>query len=219
LEVRSVCHSFGKKAILSDIAFACTTGDITAIFGRNGSGKSTLFKILFGALKANSSVIYINGKECKSNTHLNRLIGLHHQEVFLPVGLKVRNIIPLFLQDGEIQNKIFYEPLIARIENKVVGSLSLGEQRYLQFLLMLNASHHFLLLDEPFTMVQPLYRDKIKEKILEYRHKKGFIISDHYYQDVVQIAEKLLVLTDGILQHIEHVSDLVQSGYLKGHQD
>jgi ABC-type multidrug transport system ATPase subunit len=217
LEVKSVCHSFGTKPVLSDVTFECRTGDITAIFGRNGSGKSTLFKILFGSLEADNSVIYINGKGGNGRTHLNRLIGLHHQEVFLPVDLKVRSVISLFLQDGEIQNKIFYDPLIARIENQIVSSLSLGEQRYLQFLLMLNASHYFLLLDEPFTMVEPLYRDKIKEKILEYKHKKGFIISDHYYQDVVQIAEKLLVLNDGILRHIEQVSDLVKSGYLNGH--
>lgn len=132
-------HSFGKKSVLYNVAFICKTGDIIAIFGRNGSGKLTLFKILFGALQANRSEIQINEIKCSGTTRLNKFIGLHHQEVFLPTTLKVRKLIPLYFPDGEIQNKIFYHPLIARIESQIVGSLSLGEQRYLQFLLMLKS--------------------------------------------------------------------------------
>lgn len=56
-------------------------------------------------------------------------------------------------------------------------------------------------------MVEPLYRDKIKEKLTEYRQKKGFIISDHYYQDVLQIADKFLALTDGVFDPIDSTKD------------
>ena len=200
---------------MTDINFKCKTGDIVAIFGRNGSGKSTLFKILFGTLRANKFEIYFDGRNIFKKSQLNKLIGLHLQEVFLPTDLKVRDIIPLFFPDGENQKKIFHDPLISKIDTLRVGKLSLGEQRYLQFLLMLNSNHPFLLLDEPFTMLEPLYRDKIKEKIIENRSNKGFIISDHYYQDVLQIADNYKLLKNGTLLTIENPKDLIEEGYLK----
>lgn len=214
LNVKSVNHSFGKRQILSDISFTCKTGDVIAIFGRNGTGKSTLLKILFGTLHADKSEFYLDNKIASAKIRLNKFIAYHHQEVFLPKNTTVRNLIPLYIPDGEKQNKLFYDQRINKIENLKVGVLSIGEQRFLQFLLILSLDHYFVLLDEPFSMVEPLYKDLIKEKIYEYRYQKGFVITDHYYQDVLQVANIKKVIKDGALLNVIKESDLIDFGYL-----
>lgn len=173
LDVKSVIHFFGKRQILSDISFTCRTGNVIGIFGRNGTGKSTLLKILFGTLLADNSEVYLDNQIADNKISLNKFIAYHHQEVFLPKNSIVKNLIPLYFPDGEDQNKLFYDKRINKIESKKVEALSIGEQRYLQFVLILHLNHYFVLLDEPFSMVEPLYKDLIKEKIEAYRHQKG----------------------------------------------
>ena len=95
---------------------------------------------------------------------------------------------------------------------KRINQLSSGQQRYLQLLLLLNLDHSFILLDEPFSMIEPLYKDLIKEKLEEYRGNKGFIVTDHYYRDVLDISDKTHLLRDGILIPIEKNTDLVDWG-------
>jgi len=122
-------------------------------------------------------------------------------------------IVPDFAKAWR-QNMLFYNQRINKIETQKVGVLSIGEQRFLQFLLLLNLDHYFLLLDEPFSMVEPLYKDLIKEKIEEYKHHKGFIITDHYYLDVLQVSTIKKVIKNGAMKTIINDTDLIDSGYL-----
>ncbi|HRO47481.1 ATP-binding cassette domain-containing protein [Agriterribacter sp.] len=217
LRISTISHCYGRKKILEDISFECRTGDITGLFGQNGRGKSTLLNILFGTLKPASGSIRINDTLLRNNI-TQKQIGYSHQEIFLPQHITVRNVIPLYFPNGEDQNKIFYSPGIHRMETTKVGNLSLGEQRYLQFLLVIHLHHLFVLLDEPFSMVDPLYKEIIKEKIKEQSASKGFIITDHYYKDVLDIATKKLVIASGKIIPVNDEYDLAATGYLSGRQ-
>ncbi len=207
-------HSFGKKSILSKVNFTCNTGDIIAIFGRNGSGKSTLLKSLFGTLKPDQIELNLDGKKIDHISTKDKTIAYLPQDPFLPKDFKIRNIIPMYFPDGEKQSKIFYSPLVHKIENQRAGTLSLGEQRYLEFLLIVNLNHPFILLDEPFSMIEPLYKDAIKEIIREYKKDKGFIITDHYYLDVMEVATKKMILKEGVSHEALNLTDLIEYGYL-----
>ncbi|MDB4920909.1 ATP-binding cassette domain-containing protein [Mucilaginibacter sp.] len=213
LQVKSVTHSFGKKNILSECAFECKTGEVIGILGRNGSGKSTLFKILFGTLKPDHIEAYLNNQPWAKNGDLTT-VGYHPQEVMLPKGLKVRNLISVYITNAGNQDKVFYAQGINGMLNKEVRTLSPGQQRYLQFILLLNLDHHFILLDEPFSMVEPLYRDLIKEKLIEYKLYKGFIITDHYYLDVLEVADKINLIKNGQIISISNVEELRALEYL-----
>jgi len=207
-------HSYGKKQILSKVNFTWTTGDVIAIFGRNGSGKSTLLKSLFGTLKPDNVELHMNNKKIEKITTKNKHIAYLPQDIFLPKDLKVRNIIPMYFSDDEKQNKIFYSPLVHKLENQRAGTLSLGEQRYIEFLLIVNLEHPFILLDEPFSMIEPLYKEAIKEIITTNKKDKGFIITDHYYLDVMEVANKKMILKEGILHEVFNLKDLIEYGYL-----
>lgn len=215
LQLHTVRKSFGKKAILKDVSFTLAQGEIISLFGRNGSGKSTLLKILFGTLKANAIQLQIDGKVISPKEIIpKQLIGYLPQDHFLPKHLKVRDVIPLFHEDGDDQDRIFRAPFVEKIAARKIGTLSLGELRYLELLLVAHLEHPFLLLDEPFSMIEPLYKEAIKSFLLSLKAKKGILLTDHYYRDVLDISDHHMVIVDGISQTAENIDDLKKLGYL-----
>lgn len=215
LKANNISKSFGEKQILNNISFECSTGEIIGIFGRNGSGKSTLLKIIHGTLKSDSISLSIN------STPINPLkvipqkkIGFLPQDSFLPKGLTVRQAIPLLFENGDNQDKIFYSSGVSKFEKQKIGALSIGELRYLEVLLICNLSHPFILLDEPFSMIAPLYKDLIKAVLISLKETKGIIITDHYYTDVLQVTDRSFLLKNGNRIDINDMSDLMNNGYL-----
>lgn len=216
LHIQNASKKFGDKEVLKNMSLTFAQGEIISLFGRNGSGKSTLLKMVFGTLKADSMSLHINGQNISPKKVIpNRLIGYLPQDHFLPKHLKVRDVIPLFYQDGDDQDLIFRAPFIEKVATHKVGTLSLGELRYLELLLIAHLEHPFLLLDEPFSMIEPLYKEVIKAFLFSLKAKKGILITDHYYRDVLDISDRNLVLVNGECQVAENAEDLKQLGYLK----
>ncbi len=214
LSVTGLSKSFGNRPLLDNVALECSTGEILGIFGRNGCGKSTLLKMLFGTMKADAVQLSINGQRVAPAEIIPQgLIGYLPQEPFLPKNLKVRDIIPLYYS-GDAQDKLFYSPGIEKLANTRAGNLSMGELRYFELLLVGHLTHPFLMLDEPFSMVEPLYKDLIKNFLLELKAKKGIIITDHFYNDVFSVTNRRLLLKEGKIFNINDRNDLAAHGYL-----
>tara|TARA_R100000935_G_scaffold25325_1_gene45176 strand:+ start:197 stop:859 length:663 start_codon:yes stop_codon:yes gene_type:complete len=215
LKVSGVYKSFGEKRLLEDIAFELNKGEILGIFGRNGSGKSSLLKMIFGTLAANHIQIKIDSEIIPVQEIISRqLIGYLPQESFLPKGMTVRNVISMFCDEEEKQNKVFYAPGVSKFDSIKVGKLSLGELRYLEILLIGSLDHPFLMLDEPFTMLEPLYINLIKELLLNLKETKGILLTDHYYTDVLEMSDANILLKDGIRHEVLDKSDLIEKGYI-----
>lgn len=207
---------YGRKEILSQVSFELAQGEILGLFGRNGSGKSTLLKILFGTLKANALDLRLNGLPLKPKKDMDaQHIGYLPQDNFLPKHLKVRDVIPLFYTDGDEQDAIFRADFIEKIAASQIGTLSMGQKRYLELLLVAHLPHPFLMLDEPFSMIEPLYKEVIQDFLLSLKAKKGILLTDHYYSDVLKISDRNLVLVDGVSQAAHTEEDLKALGYLK----
>lgn len=216
LQVTDVSKKIGQKIVLDSVSLELNTEEIIGVFGRNGSGKSTLLKLIFGIGKADSISIKINEKAFLPKEIIpSQKIAYLPQDNFLPKNYTVRTIIPLLFPNGDDQDKIFYSKGVAKFENTKIGNLSMGERRYLEILLIGNMKHDFLMLDEPFSMVEPLKKDAIKELLAELKKKKGIILTDHYYDDVLQITDRNFLLENGKQIQIENASDLKKYGYLK----
>jgi ABC-type multidrug transport system ATPase subunit len=215
LEIKNLNKTFKNKLILNNAAFEFSTGETNVIFGRNGSGKSTLLKLIYGVIKSDTIEIKINGESIKdNNVILDNRIAYLPQESFLPKNFKVSEVILMYLNNAEKQDKVFYAPRINNIENRKVGQLSLGERRYLEILLLGNLNHQFLMLDEPFSMIEPLFVEIIKNFLNILKETKGVILTDHYYEDAMQIADKIFLLKDGNKIQIGDKNDLIKYGYL-----
>ena len=214
LIVTSLTKTFGTKKVLGNVSFGLQTGEILSIFGRNGSGKSTLLKVLFGTKNADTLNLSINNIPFEAKDIIPKSkIAYLPQEPFLPKSMKVRDVIPLYFK-GDQQDKIFYAEGIPKISNTGIGKLSMGELRYLELLLVGHLGHPFLMLDEPFSMVEPLYKEHIKTFLLQLKTTKGIIITDHYYKDVLAVSTKSLLLKNGHLIPIENENQLAAEGYL-----
>lgn len=215
LEVTDINKSYRNKVILENISITCKVGEIIGVFGRNGTGKSTLLKLIFGAVKADSIQIKINSEIISQKDIIpSKKIAYLPQDTFLPKEKKVRAVIPLFFPKGDDQDKIFYSPQISSFEKTKVGKLSLGQLRYLELLIIGNLNHPFLMLDEPFSMIEPIYKDVIKALLLKLKESKGMILTDHYYNDVLEIADKNFVIKEAEKIEIMDKDDLVKYGYL-----
>lgn len=215
LQVHDVTKSFGKTQVLNGVSFTIETEDIFGIFGRNGSGKSTLLKILFGTLSADSLELEINGTKISTSEVIKKqLIAYLPQHPFLPKNQKVRDIIPMYFQKEKDQDAVFYHPFIATLTHKKVGMLSHGERKFFETILISHLPHPFLMLDEPFSMLEPLQTKALKEFLLKISETKSIIITDHYYTDVLDITTKNIVLRNGESIAINSIEDLKKNEYL-----
>ena len=207
--------SFGSKKVLEEISLSCKTGEILGVFGRNGCGKSTLLKMIFGTLKADRIEIKIDGISVQPEEIIkSKQIAYLPQDSFIPKDLRVRDIIPMYFYDQETQDAVFYNPGVAKIASKRVNELSLGELRYFEVILVGSLEHPFLLLDEPFSMIEPLYKDAIKAFLQSIKEQKGIILTDHYFDDVLQTTTKNIIISEGRNSEVLGKEDLVKNKYL-----
>lgn len=212
----NISKKFSNNTVLDSVSFQVDTGEIFGLFGRNGSGKSTLLKILFGQLEADSGDFFLNQEAYKPYKSFGQQkVAYLPQSNMYPKNLKVRDLIPMMIPEGETQDKVFYAPGIENYTRKWVGSLSEGERTHLGVVLSCHLPHPVLLLDEPFSMTDPLTIQNIKDQIVKVSEYKSIIITDHYYKDVLDITTKSALMQDGKLLEIKDVEDLRAHGYTR----
>ena len=213
LHVDSVIKSFGTRQVLTDIFISCTKGEIIGLLGRNGTGKSTLLKIIFGSMSADAKFVRVGDKLINGLYDNRQLINYLPQHSFMPNHLKVSTIISLFCDKSNadiiIENE-FIRPLI----NKRAKQLSGGEKRLVEIFLMIHSDARYILIDEPFNGIAPIYKEVIKDLIRDHSSTKGFIITDHDYRNILDIATRIILMHDGGTKAIKNNDDLTYWGYI-----
>ncbi|MEX2350316.1 MAG: ATP-binding cassette domain-containing protein [Flavobacteriaceae bacterium] len=213
LHIDSVTKSYNNKVILSDVFISCRKEEIIGLIGRNGSGKSTLLKIVFGTEKSDSKFVKIGNTFIRNISDGRNLINYLPQDNFLPNNISIRSLINLFLEK-ENSNVLFNNEHIKPLLNKKNQDLSGGEKRIVEILLIIHSKAEYILLDEPFNGVSPIIRDYIIEYIKSNKSSKGYIITDHDYENVINLADRIVFLQNGFLKEIKDKSELVELGYL-----
>jgi ABC-type multidrug transport system ATPase subunit len=212
LEFDSLFLEFGLHRVLQDVYVKCEQGEVIGLLGRNGSGKSCLMKIVFGSLKAYQQSVRING-DYLLNTNIKK--GLIHylpQESFIPPFLTIQTVLyhyQLSIDDFLEAFPGFAEKLDTKIE-----ALAGGEIRLLEIFVILNCKGLFCILDEPFSNLMPLHIEKVIQLIHAAKAKKGIILTDHLYQYLLKISDRVYLLNNGKTFAIDNQDKLVQFGYL-----
>lgn len=213
LEVDGIQKKFNERVILSDVYLKCETSEIIGILGRNGSGKSTLLKIVFGIVAAPNKCIRIDSVSKNNENSLSKEISYLSQEQFIPNHLAVKKAITLSIDKQK--TAFFYEDeFIQSILSKRINQLSSGELRYLEIKIVLFNPSKFVLLDEPYNGLSPLMVDVVNELIKENSEKKGIVITDHNYKNVIKISTRVILIKEGKTHYIRNNAELVEKGYL-----
>jgi lipopolysaccharide export system ATP-binding protein len=213
LEVDSVRKDFGLIQVLTDISLRCKPGDVIGLLGRNGSGKSTLLKIIFGTLYTNYKFIRINNSILNQPFKKRNIIAYLPQDNFLPKNITVNKTIEIYI-GGNNRQEFLDDEVLSKVLQTKIRNLSGGESRYLEVKLLLNRDFLFVLLDEPFNGISPVHIDLIKKMITEKSLKKGIILTDHDYRNVLDVANRYYLLFDGGLKPINNRQDLIDWGYV-----
>ncbi|WP_367773034.1 ATP-binding cassette domain-containing protein [Flavobacterium sp. WC2421] len=214
LEIDSVQKRFDNKSILSDVYLKCETNDIIGLLGRNGSGKSTLLKIIFGIEIADFKFVRIDGVVKDKTNDLFQQISYLSQDNFIPNHFTVNKAIALTLEKSKI-NAFNDDEIIKTFKDKKINHLSGGELRYLEIKLILNNTSQFVLLDEPYNGLSPLMIEKVNLLLQEHSTKKGIVITDHNYENVIAISTKLILMKEGKAHHLTNKNELIEKGYLR----
>ena len=213
LEVDSVQKQYDGKIIVSDVYLKCETGDVIGILGRNGSGKSTLLKIIFGIVTADFKFVRVDGAVKSKISDLLNEISYLPQENFIPNSFSIKKTIQLSIVKDKLHD-FYADEMIQSMLDKKIKHLSGGELRYLEIKLILNNASKFVLLDEPYNGLSPIVIEKINKLITAMSRVKGIIVTDHNYENVIQVSTKLTLMKDGKLHHLKDKSELIEKGYL-----
>jgi len=213
LFIDSVNQYFADREVLSSVYLNCKVGEVVGLLGRNGSGKSTLLKIIFGSVKANFKYLNINNR-VYAKGYLSKNLSYLPQDNFIPDQINVSQAIDIFCKKhgAELHQIEFVKNYL----NSKFYNLSGGERRFLECLLMIYSNAEYVLLDEPFSQLSPLWVEELKKHIDGAKAYKGFIITDHYYKSILDVSDRIVLLHNRCNYTIQNEADLILHGYLPG---
>ena len=204
LKVENVTKKYGDLVAVNNLSFEVKDGEIFGLLGLNGAGKTTTFRMILGLLDDYTGNITIDGK--KIGYDITDKIGFLTEERSLLTKLTVREQLIYYgilksIDEDKIDKKIDYwlkKFGISDYKNKKIKELSKGNQQKIQFISSIINEPKLLILDEPFSGLDPINVELFKEVILDLK-KKGtsIIFSSHRMEHVELFCEKLVVLVKG----------------------
>ncbi|MEJ7559436.1 MAG: ATP-binding cassette domain-containing protein [Pedobacter sp.] len=211
LYIDSVAHRYGVNQVINNVYLKCDVGEVVGLLGRNGCGKSTLLKIIFGSVNAQYKHLKINDVLIDKGYKTGNISYLP-QGAFIPGKLKLKTLLKLYV--NIYQNELLQVDIIKENLDVPLRNLSGGQARLVEALLVMYGDSEFVLLDEPFSQLAPLIADELKMHILNLKARKGFIVTDHHYKQILDISTRVVMLHNGGNYNIRTAEDLIIHGYL-----
>lgn len=213
LKVEGVTKYYGNFLAVDNLSFTVKPGEIFGLLGINGAGKTTTFRMIMGLLEPTSGKITLNGKPIDYS--VTDSIGFLTEERSLLTKMTVKEQCLFYgtlkgMSKEKILNRL--EELLVKFGiseymNKKIKELSKGNQQKVQFITAIINEPKLLILDEPFSGLDPFNVELFKKEIIEMAEKGSMIIfSSHRMEHVELFCKKLVVLLRG---------KSVLEGYLK----
>ena len=224
LRVEGVAASWGSNPVLAELSMGIGPGERVALLGPNGAGKSTLFDVITGRLELTAGSLWLGGEDVAGRAvHQRALLGLGYvpQEPCVFAELKVRDHLiaaarsPVARRrglDARLAGAAAIDEALTAwslqgLSQRRAGTLSGGERRRLEVCMALTLSPRLLILDEPFTGLDPQARRLLRQGLSSLRPATALLVSDHRADDVLKVCERVAVLVDGRLAFDGPASD------------
>ena len=211
LSTENLVKSYSRKGrtVVDQVSISVGTGEIVGLVGPNGAGKSTTFYMIVGSIRPNSGRIFYNDREITSLPMYQRArlgLGYLPQETSIFRKLTVAENISSVLEvrglpKGELQkrqNQLMSELGLSSLANQKAYTLSGGEWRRAEIARSLAIDPNFMLLDEPFSGIDPIAVQEIKQLVFQLKERGlGILITDHNAAEMLDIVDRAYLITDG----------------------
>jgi ABC-type multidrug transport system ATPase subunit len=213
IEIDNIELHYNNTTILNAIYLKATKGKITGILGRNGSGKTSLLRIIFGELIPNNKLIRIDNLPILTPLYQKKVIKYLPQFNFIHNSFSLKNVFNYYRVS--FQQFLIDFPDFTYNSNFKFSNYSGGEKRIIETYLILKSHSKIVLLDEPFSYVAPIHIEKIKELIQQEKDNKIIILTDHYYEQILNISDAVYLIENGRSREINSKKDLVTFNYIR----
>lgn len=209
LRCEKLVKFFGPRQVLKGIDLTVRKGEIVGLLGRNGAGKTTTFHCIVGFLQPDEGKILLNGEDITFfPTHQRALLGITYlpqeHSVFQKATVieNLEMVLEHYMKDKkklrEKAEAILEQMKLSHLKNSKAMNLSGGEKRRLEIARALTLEPKFLLLDEPFSGIDPITVGEIQEIVLDLKNRGiAVVITDHNVMDVFAIADRAYIIDEG----------------------
>lgn len=201
IEVRNVVKHYSNHLALNNISLDIRKGVVFGLLGPNGAGKTTLIRILNQITAPDTGEVYFNGhllsrKDIGNIGYLPEERGLYKKMKVGEEALYLAQLKGLSLREAHSKLKYWFDKFeIMDWWNRKVEELSKGMQQKLQFIITIVHEPEFLILDEPFSGLDPINTNLLKQEIMELKRKgTTIIISTHNMASVEEICDEICLI-------------------------
>ena len=205
LELKNIEKSFGEKKVLTGVSFKAEGGKAFGLLGRNGAGKTTSIRILMDVFPANSGEVLIDGKPIDYSKvgigYLPEERGLYPKKIIIDQLTYFAELKGMSRKEAVESIDYWLERLgMTEYRNKKLETLSKGNQQKIQLITALAHDPDIVILDEPFSGLDPvnamLLKDVVKEQI-----SKGKIVlfSSHQMSYIEEFCDSIAILNNGVV--------------------
>ncbi len=204
LEVIDARFLYGDLVAVNKLNFTIKPGKIFGLLGTNGAGKTTTFRMIMGLLEPTDGKVLYNGQ--KVGYHNVNEIGYMIEERSLLTKITVKQLLLYFGQLKDMKPKIILERLdywldrfgIAKYKDKKIKELSKGNQQKIQFISAIINNPKLLVLDEPFSGLDPINLELFVDVIKDFQKQGSMVVfSSHQLDYVESFCEEIIVLEKG----------------------
>jgi len=193
LRAEGLTKSYGKRTVVKQVSFEVNDGEIVGLLGQNGAGKSTSFNMIIGAIRPDSGRVIFQNEDITN----------------LPIYLRARKGMGYLCQEPSVFQRLTVEEnILAILEThrynsddkykRLIELLSEFNLRRLEIARALASSPTMILLDEPFTGVDPIAVNEVQDIVLRLKNKGiGLLITDHNVREALSITNRSYIINEG----------------------
>ena len=209
LETRNLIKRYSGRAVVDHVSFVVRQGEIVGLLGRNGAGKTTTFRMTIGMITPDAGTVVFDGADVTSLPMYKRArrgMGYLSQEPSIFQRLTVRQNLMAILETMRLPaptrqercDQLLEQFGLARLQDQLARTLSGGERRKLEIARALVTNPTMMLLDEPFSGVDPIAVEDLQREIRGLKDRGiSILLTDHNVRETLTVTDRSYIISDG----------------------